>query len=187
MFSKCFKKKDTTVPFSTVDNPDSEVQNLRRANTPFKSDDRFSMNIYEEIDIDDLKREYQKTVEDKNSYLDDIKAGILTESPAVKHVLTRLDENLKLITELLDKYADEARMDKATPILEKFDALFERHKNDTRHRLKNVYCYDVRETETFKSTFKAEVHMKEILSNQVANNEDMKDLIEVRQPTNKAV
>jgi hypothetical protein len=29
--------------------------------------------------------------------------------------------------------------------------------------------------------------MKEILSNQVANNEDMKDLTEVRQPTNKAV
>jgi len=151
---------------------------LRRANTPFKIDDRFSINIYEEIEIDDLKREYEKTKQDRQSYLDDIKAGALTESPAVKHVISRLNENLDMIKELLEKYSNEARLtpEMANTTLEKFDALFERHKYDTRHRMKNLYCYDVRESDTFKSTFKAEVAMNEILNKQVANNEDMRDL-----------
>ncbi len=66
--------------------------------------------------------------------------------------------------------------DEASDMLEQFNALFERHKTDPRHRLKSLYCYDVRESETFKATFKAEEAMKEILQKQVANNEDMQDL-----------
>lgn len=68
------------------------------------------MNIYEEIELDDLKREYLKTKQDKQSYLDDIKAGILTESPAVKHVIQRLTENHEMIKELLESYSKEARL-----------------------------------------------------------------------------
>jgi hypothetical protein len=44
----------------------------------------------------------------------------------------------------------------------------------------------VRESETFKATFKAEVAMKEILSKQIANNEDMQDLT-VAKPAGKVV
>jgi hypothetical protein len=53
--------------------------------------------------------------------------------------------------------------------------------------MKNVYCYDVRESETFKSTFKAEEHMREVLGRQVAHNEDMKDLTQVKPSTVKSV
>ena len=73
LFTKCFscfrKKQEGTY----AENPDSEMQKLARANTPFKSDERFSMNIYEEMTIEDLKREYQKTQIDKQSYEDDLK------------------------------------------------------------------------------------------------------------------
>ena len=177
MFAKCFgcckKNVDTK-----VEDADTEVQKLNLKNTLFKVDERFSINIYEEMPIEDLKREYQKTLADQQSYMDDIKTGILTESPSVSYVLKRLEENLSMINSLLDSYAQEARLtpDQATTTLERFDALFDRHKTDPRHRMKSLYCYDVRESETFKATFKAEVAMREILSRQVAENEDMKDL-----------
>ncbi len=102
----------------------------------------------------------------------------MIECAAVTHVLKRFDENLAIIESLLDSYAKEARLnpEQAATTLEKFDALFERHMTDPRHRMKALYCYDVRESETFKATFKAEIAMKEILGHQVANNEDMKDL-----------
>ena len=116
--------------------------------------------------MEDLKREYLKTQADKQSYLDGLLAGTLTDSPAVKYVITRLEENLDIIKSVIEKYSREASMtpDQASTTLDKFDALFDRHKTDRRHRLKAQYCYDVRESETFKATFKAEVAMKEILT-----------------------
>ena len=45
---------------------------------------------------------------------------------------------------------------------EGFDLLFHARKNDQRHRLTGKYCYDVRESETFKNIFKAEMKMREI-------------------------
>jgi hypothetical protein len=45
---------------------------------------------------------------------------------------------------------------------EGFDLLFHARKHDPRHRLSGMYCYDVRESETFKNIFKAEVKMREI-------------------------
>jgi hypothetical protein len=70
--------------------------------------------------------------------LDGLKAGTLTESPAVKHVVARLEENLGTIKSVIENYSREARLtaDQANTTLDKFDALFERHKTDPRHRLK---------------------------------------------------
>ena len=100
-------------------------------------------------------------------------------------MIARLEENLEMIKSVIEKYSQEARLtaEQANTTLDKFDALFERHKNDPRHRLKAQYCYDVRESETFKATFKAEASMKEILSKQIANNEDMQDLTVARSNT----
>jgi hypothetical protein len=52
----CRKKQDTT----SLSN-DPEGLKVSKIITPFGSEDRFSVNIYEELAIDDLKREYQKT------------------------------------------------------------------------------------------------------------------------------
>lgn len=64
LFTSCCKKKDTA-KFTSVQEADSEVQKLRRQSTPFTTEDRFSMNIYEELTMEDLKREYLKTQADK--------------------------------------------------------------------------------------------------------------------------
>lgn len=89
-------------------------------NTPFKENDRFSKNIYEELTIEDLKREYEKTLADKQSYLDEISQGILTESSEVTYVVNRLEENLQMILSLLGSYVEEARLtpDQSTSPLE---------------------------------------------------------------------
>ena len=83
-----------------------------------------------------------------------------------------------MIKSVIENYSREARLtaEQANTTLDKFDALFDRHKNDPRHRLKAQYCYDVRESEKFKATLMAEASMKEILSKQIANIEDMQDL-----------
>jgi len=53
-------------------------------------------------------------------------------------VIARLEENLEMIKSVIEKYSREARLtaEQANNTLDKFDALFERHKNDPRHRLK---------------------------------------------------
>jgi hypothetical protein len=54
------------------------------------------------------------------------------------HVIARLEENLGIIKSVIENYSREARLtaDHANTTLDKFDALFERHKTDPRHRLK---------------------------------------------------
>ena len=137
LFTSCCKKMDTAI-FTNVNDADSEEQRLRRQSTPFTKEDRFSKNIYEELTMEDLKREYMKTQVDKQSYHDGLKSGTLTDSPAVKHVIERLGENLVMIETLIEKYCKEARLtpDQASTTLDKFDALFERYKADPRQRLK---------------------------------------------------
>ncbi len=51
----CCKRANTT---------SVEVQELKRTNTPFKAQDKYSDNIFEEMTIEDIKREYQKTKAD---------------------------------------------------------------------------------------------------------------------------
>ena len=64
---------------------------------------------------------------------------------------------------LCEKWCAEERVDNpSNDPVEGFDLLFHHRNTDPRHRLKGLYCYDVRESETFAKTFKAEIRMREI-------------------------
>lgn len=82
---------------------------------------------------------------------------------AVEYTVKRLKENLQTMSLLCQKWCSEERIENpSNDPVEGFDLLFHSRKADPRHRLKGLYCYDVRESETFASTFKAEQRMREI-------------------------
>lgn len=49
--------------------------------------ERYSNNIYEEMSIEDIKREYRKTKADKESYLDDVSSGVIADTEEVRYVI----------------------------------------------------------------------------------------------------
>jgi hypothetical protein len=74
----------------------------------------------------------------------------------------RLTENIETMRILGEKWlAEEHIQNPSWDTAEGFDQLFHSRKFDPRHRLTGLYCYDVRESETFKNTFKAEIKMRE--------------------------
>jgi hypothetical protein len=76
LFSRCCGKKKDTVNLTNLNQvgtaEPSETTSLRRGNTIFKVSESFSSNIYEEINVENLKREYEKTQADLQSYTDEI-------------------------------------------------------------------------------------------------------------------
>jgi hypothetical protein len=70
----------------------------------------FSNNIYEELHITSIRKEYIKTRHEKEIYDEALKTGKVEDSPAVQHLMKRLDENLEIMKELCYKWAAEARI-----------------------------------------------------------------------------
>jgi hypothetical protein len=93
-----------------------------------------------------------------------VQGGVLKQGDvAVEYTMRRLRENLETMRMLCDKWCKEERVDNpSNDPVEGFDLLFNSRKTDPRHRMKGLYCYDVRESESFANTFKAEVRMHEI-------------------------
>ena len=123
----------------------------------------FSNNIYEEMQIDEIKREYLKTVAEKELYEEALKNGSLEQTVDVDYVIKRLQENIETMQAICNKWLLEERIaNPSNDPKEGFDLLFHARKHDPRHRLTGHYCYDVRESETFNNTFKAENTMRDI-------------------------
>ena len=115
------------------------------------------------MQIDEIKREYVKTLNEKEQYEEALKSGTLEENEDVQYIIKRFKENLDTMAALCEKWLLEERIQNpSNDPVEGFDLLFHARKHDSRHRLTGLYCYDVRESETFKNTFKAEFKMREI-------------------------
>lgn len=129
----------------------------RRTSKIYKEKARFSNSIYEEMQIDEIKREYIKTVAERQQYEEALRNGTLQQTEDVEYVMRRLAENIETMRALAEKWAKEDHIvDPSSDPAECFDQLFHTRKHDPRHRLTGLYCYDVGESETFKNTFKAE-------------------------------
>ena len=61
---------------------------------------------------------------------------------------------------MLNLYLKEAKIPKVLNTTDAFDQLFPVHKTDSSHRMKQLYSYDVRESQMFMNTFKAEERIK---------------------------
>lgn len=142
---------------------DGSANVLNRTAKIYNEHSRFSHCIYEEMQIDEIKREYVKTVNEKEQYEEALKSGTLEENEDVHYIIKRFNENLDIMRGLCDKWLHQERIQNPSNDPEEgFDLLFHARKHDPRHRLTGMYCYDVRESETFKNTFKAEFKMREI-------------------------
>ena len=115
----------------------------------------YSANIFEEMTIDDLKKEYQKTKIEKYHYRAEVRLERLKLAD-VEYLMGRLDEKTKAVKTLLNAYLKEAKISKVLNTIDAFDQLFPLHKADKSHRMRQLYSYDVRDSEMFRNTFKAE-------------------------------
>jgi hypothetical protein len=115
----------------------------------------YSANIYEEMTIDDLKKEYHKTKNEKYHYRAEVRLERLKQAD-MQYLMTRLDEKTKAVKKLLNAYLKEAKISKVLNTIDAFDQLFPLHKADKSHRMRQLYSYDVRDSEMFRNTFKAE-------------------------------
>lgn len=104
-----------------------------------------------------------KTVAEKEQYEVALKDGSLEDTVDVQYLMKRLTENIETMRALGEKWLDQERiLNPSNDPVQGFDLLFHARKHDPRHRLTGLYCYDVRESEAFKNTFKAEIKMREI-------------------------
>jgi hypothetical protein len=76
-----------------------------------KEQSDFSDNIYKELKIPDLKREYQKSKQEKFQLRADILKGDFDkDDPLLNYYMARLEEKFKSIKDLLNKWLREKRL-----------------------------------------------------------------------------
>ena len=118
-------------------------------------DSVYSANIFEEMTIDDLRKEYQKTKTEKYHYRAEVRLERLKQGD-MEYLMRRLDEKTRAVKTLLNGYLKKAKISKVQNTIDAFDQLFPLHKTEKSHRMRQLYSYDVRDSKMFKNTFKAE-------------------------------
>ena len=120
-----------------------------------------SNNIYREIGIDDLKREFEKTSLESSDYKTFLEAGqIKKETKAVEYLLQRYDKKMFYIKELLNRWLRMAKIGEVVDVRDAFDRLFKIRKGDPSHRIKTLYSYDIKDNTLFKKTQKIEEKLR---------------------------
>lgn len=69
----------------------------------------FSNSIFEEMHIDDLKKEYQKTKLEKQRYIEEISRGKVDKSK-VNYIVEAFESKLNDIRSLIDKWVKKANI-----------------------------------------------------------------------------
>ena len=91
-----------------------------------------------------------------------MQSGILPSDEASKTFLTGVQAKLTCIKEVMRKQLrDENIGDQMNDTKEGFDKLFKIKKNDTKHRLKTAYSYDIKDDIEFKKSQKIEKRMRQ--------------------------
>jgi ATP-dependent Lon protease len=118
-----------------------------------------SSNIYQELSIEDLKAEYEKNKAEKFFCLEQIHKSVL-DGKKLAYFLDRLNQKSNDIKQLINKWLIEAKISEANDTLDAFDKVAPLHKTDSKHRMKQLYSYDIKDSETFESTFEIEEKIK---------------------------
>ena len=84
------------------------------------SETAYSANIFEEMTIDDLKKEYQMTKIEKYHYRAEVRLERLKVAD-VEYLMNRLDEKTKAVKTLLNAYLKEAKISKVLNTIDAFD------------------------------------------------------------------
>jgi len=112
----------------------------------------FSNDIYSDLSIEDLKKEYAKTkieVQDFNLMID---KGLIsgTDVQDAQVFIKKQEMKLKLMKQILTQKMLQGGMQPASnDTLSNFDQLFNQKKNDASHRIKALYSYDIKDNHTF--------------------------------------
>jgi hypothetical protein len=72
----------------------------------------FSGNIYREMSVKDLKREYKRIRKEKYRYRGKVYNGDYPDTAAVKHYITCLEQKQRQIKELLNAWLKEHKFKK---------------------------------------------------------------------------
>lgn len=84
---------------------EKQIQRLKEEKFQMEVEKAYSNNIYRELTIDDLRREYEKTATESADYKALMESGGIKKEPkAVEHMLKKYDKKVLLIKEMLNKW-----------------------------------------------------------------------------------
>jgi nitrogen fixation/metabolism regulation signal transduction histidine kinase len=149
---------------------EKQIQRIKEEKYQMDTEKAYSNNIYREMTIDDLRREFQKTQTEANDYKALLEAAaIRKETKAVQYLVKKYDAKLLTIKEMLNKWLKQAYINEVVDINDAFDKLFRIRKSDPSHRLKTLYSYDIRDNTLFKKTQKIEEKLRAKYAQMAAN------------------
>lgn len=132
---------------------EKQIERIKAEKFQMEFEKAYTNNIYREMTIDDLRREFEKTQTESNDYRALLETnGIRKEGKAVEYMLKKYDMKLLCIKEMLNKWLKQAFIDEVADINDAFDKLFKIRKSDPSHRLKTLYSYDIKDNTLFKKT-----------------------------------
>jgi len=109
----------------------------------------FSNDIYEEMNITDIKREYVKTKNELQDYQSLIgnnqKSLFIEDSAWSRHTTAALKAKLEYIKLYQNHFLNQTKKPVRKDTLENFDELFKEFKNKNTHRLSSLYSYDIKD------------------------------------------
>eukprot|EP00347_Sterkiella_histriomuscorum_P019608 403340984 len=126
----------------------------------------FSSNIYKELGVEDLKQEYKKTKTELADIKNMLQSGSLPSNERTNLIVNQLTEKVKTIKGILLTSLKSEGMMGANDTMDGFLKLFKHKKNDTNHRLKTTYSYDIKDDPTYKRVQKIEKRMRKYYEKQ---------------------
>jgi TnpA family transposase len=96
---------------------EKQIQRLKEEKYQMDVEKAYSNNIYREMTIDDLRREYEKTATEAADYKALLESGnIRKESKAVEYMLRKYDRKTMIIKEMLNKWLKQAYVNEVIDI-----------------------------------------------------------------------
>lgn len=130
-----------------------QIDKLKAEKYLVETEEAYSNNIYREMTIEDLNREFDKTQLELDDYKGTLEAGLIKkEHKAVEYMLKRYEKKQLTIKEMLNRWLRQAYINQVSDVADAFNKLFKIRKGDPSHRLKTLYSYDIKDNTLFKKT-----------------------------------
>lgn len=137
------------------------IEKLKAQKIIVEFEPAYADNIYREMIVDDLRREYEKTETEYHDLKGLFDAGQIKREPkAVEYMIKKVEAKILTIKELINRWLRQALITKVEGPLDAFHKLFKFRKGDPSHRLKTLYSYDIKDNEIFKKTQKVEEKLR---------------------------
>jgi hypothetical protein len=137
------------------------IEKLKAQKIIVEFEPAYADNIFREMIVDDLRREFEKTEIEYNDLKTLFDAGQIKREPkAVEHMLKKVESKITSIKELINRWLRQAQITKVEGPSDAFHKLFKFRKSDPSHRLKTLYSYDIKDNELFKKTQKVEEKLR---------------------------